>query len=341
MKNTLLLSVFAFYSFMTMSQDLLKFTTTPITTSDLSTVTSAKSFTASDPIFFAFELHSVQKMKLYAHESILISFKVLENGVQPIEKYKVLATQDENGVICGKGVILPQESISESFEINTIYKDDFHYRFLMEMKSESEKTSKWKLAIEEFEISVYDNLKKRTITIDYGVMSDDAPRFPQFANKMWAKFSLKKPVSFTMEISKNYPYDKMIEKTNEIATATKNSIYDKLSGETKAPIGFLSDDFVGFENEIMRAQLEKLVGSFFDKTAYSWSKLSYFNNSVVIDKNDIGLPNYKYFNVGFYAKKNDGKCAFGTIAIEAVYLGSGKYGNYKTGNYKLTDCKCE
>lgn len=304
-------------------------------------MTSAKSFTATNPIFFAFELHSVQKMKLHPYESILIAFKVLENGVQPIEEYKVLATQDENGVVRGQGVILPQESINESFEINTIYVDGFHYRFLMEMSSESEKTSKWKLAIDEFRVSVYDNLKKMGIAIDFGVMSEDVDRFPQFAGKMQPIFSLKKPVSFTMDISKNYPFDKMIEKTNEIAEATKNSLYDKLSGEVKAPGDFLSDDFVGFENEIMRAQLEKIVTSLFVKTAYSWTKLSYFNNSIVIDKNDIGLPNYKYFNVGFYAKKNDGKCAFGTIAIEAVYLGSGKYGNYKTGNYKLIDCKCE
>lgn len=341
MKNTLLLSVFAFYSFITMSQDLLRFTSTPITTNDLSAVTSAKSFLASDPIFFAFELHSVQKMKLHAHESILIAFKVLENGVQPIEKYKVLANQDENGVIRGKGVILPQENNKESFEINTIYKDDFHYRFLMEMKSESEKTSKWKLAIDEFEVSIYDNLKKRTITIDYGVMSDDATRFPQFANKMWAKFPLKKPASFTMEISRNYPFDKMIEKTNEIATSKKNSIYDQLSGETKAPEDFLSDDFVGFENEILREQVEKIVTKFFDGTAYSWTKLSYFSNVVNIDKNDIGIPKYKYFYLGFYAKKEDEKCAYGTIIIRADYLGAGSYGNYKTDTYKLTDCKCE
>ena len=341
MKHITLISIFFIYSFCGNSQDILRFTTTPITSTDLSSVSSAKSFTATDPIFFAFELHSVQKMNLHAHESILIAFKVLENGTQSIEDYEVLATQDENGVIRGKGVILPQENISESFEINTIYKDDFHYRFLMEMRSESEKTSKWKLAIDQFRVSIYDNLKKRAITIDFGVMSEDVKRFPQFANKMQPIFPLKKPSIFTMEISKNYPFEKMIEKTNEIAIATKNSIYDKLSGETKAPTEFLSDDFVGFENEIMRPQVEKLTTKFFEGTAYTWSKLSYFSNVVNIDKNELGIPNYKYFYLGFYAKKNDGKCAYGTITIEAVYLGSGKYGNYKTGNYQLTDCKCD
>ena len=341
MKKTFLLAIISFYSCMAISQDLLRFTSTPITTNDLSSVTSSKSFTATDPIFFAFELHSIQKMNLHAHESILIAFKVLDNGIQPIEEYKVLATQDENGVVRGKGVILPQENNKESYEVNTIYKDDFHYRFLEKMKSVSEQKTKWKLGIDEFRVSIYDNLKKRAITIDFGVMSEDVTRFPQFANKMQPIFALKKPASFTMEISKNYPFDKMIEKTNEIATSLKDSMYNQLSGETKAPEDFLSDDFVGYENEIMREEVEKLVTKFFDGTAYAWTKLSYFSNVVNIDKNDIGIPNYKYFYLGFYAKKDDGKCAYGTITIRADYLGAGAYGNYKTDTYKLTDCKCE
>ena len=81
MKKTFLLAIISFYSCMAISQDLLRFTSTPITTNDLSSVTSSKSFIATDPIFFAFELHSIQKMNLHAHESILIAFKVLDNGI--------------------------------------------------------------------------------------------------------------------------------------------------------------------------------------------------------------------------------------------------------------------
>jgi hypothetical protein len=341
MKNTFLLPVFLFCSLIGLSQDLIRFTTTPIATNDLSSVISAKSFAKSDPVFFAFELNSIEKMKLHNHETLLIAFKLLNNGLQPIEEYKVIASQDENGVVRGKGVILPQENNKESFEINTIYKNDFHYRFLQEMKSVADQMSKWKLVIEEYSVSVYDNLKQRGVAIDFGVMSEDLARFPQFANKMQAKFTLKKPVSFNMEISNSYPFDAMIEKTNEIATAKKNTIYDLLSGETKAPKEYLSNDFGGYDDEIKREQVEKLATKFFEGTAYNWTKLSYFSNTVNIDKNDIGIPNYKYFYLGFYAKKKDEKCAFGTITIRSNYLGGGKYGDYKADTYKLTDCKCE
>jgi hypothetical protein len=341
MKYKLLFSQFIVFFITGISQDLLRFSTSAINTNDLTTITSVKSFGPTDPIFFAFELHEIQKMKLHEHESLIICFKVLDNGVQPIEEYKVIATQDENGIVRGNGVILPQLNNLPSYEINTIFKDDFHYRFLQKMEEIANQKSKWKLVIEEYRVSVHDNLKKRGVAIDFGVMSEDVGRFPQFTNKMMPNFTMKKPVSFTMELTKNYPFSEITKITNDFATAKKDAIYEKLSSETKAPSDYLSNDFKGYENEITRAQLEKLASKFFEGTAYQWSNLSYFSNEINVNKNELGIPTYKYFYIGFYAKKNDGKCAFGTITIRSEYAGGGKYGNWKTDTYKLTDCKCE
>jgi hypothetical protein len=319
------------------SQTYIRFSNTPIMESDLTTVTNVSKFNSTDPVYIAFEIHDVKKMTLLESESILISMRFL-SGVQPIEHYKITATQDNQGVIRGSGVIIPPTNESASFEVSTIY-EDFHYRFLQEMEKQTTNQKKWKVAIDEFDVTVYDHLKGYCTQIGIGMFSEDADRFSQFSGIM-PNFKLKKVAEFTKELSKDYPFSTIISKSKEKAEALKKEMYSNLTNKTKAPKDYLNNGFNGFDGEITRADAEKIAVKLFNNTDYKMKMLSYYNNNISLIKKDNGIPNYKTFDLGFYATKNNGKCAYGRISISSYFNGV-SYDPWKIFHHKLIDCLCE
>lgn len=339
-KQTLIASLVLFLiSATSISQNYIRFSNVPVTEKDLSKVASVSSFAANDPVYIYFELHDIQKMQLKESESIMILMNFVD-GVQPLEQYTMIGTQNSDGVVTGAGVVIPSADASHPFDINSIYANSFHMRLLDKMETISAQQKKWKLAVDKFEVQVYDHLARRNVTIDFGVYPENVNRFPQFANKMVPKFELKKSVSFTKELSKDYPFSAMKQKANDKATALKEELYTKLTNKTKAPKEYQENNFNGYEGEINRVEAEKLVKGFFNNTEYKMDKLSYFSSVINIDKKSNGIPNYKYFYIGFYAKKKDGKCAYGTITIRSDFQGN-NYGAWRCDTNKLTDCECE
>jgi len=332
--KTLIVCLITFNGF---CQTYIRFSTTPIIESDLTTVTNVSKFNSTDPVYIAFEIHEVQKMKLLESESILISMRFL-SGIQPIEHYKITATQDNQGVIRGSGVVIPPTNDSVSFEVSTIY-GDFHYRFLKEMQKQTTNQKKWKVAIDEFDVTVYDHLKGYCTQIGIGMFSEDADRFSQFSGIM-PNFKLKKVAEFSKELSKDYPFSDVISKSRKKAEAQKKEMYSNLTNKTKAPKDYLNNDFKGFDGEITRADVEKIAVKLFNNTDYKMNKLSYYNSSISNIKKDNGFPDYKTFDVGFYATKSNGKCAYGRITISSNFNGV-SYDPWRIFHYKLIDCLCE
>jgi len=333
--KTLIICLVTFNSY---SQTYIRFSNSPIMESDLNTVTNVSKFNSTDPVYIAFEIHDVQKMKLLESESILISMRFI-SGVQPIEHYKITATQDNQGVIRGSGVIIPPTNDSASFEVSTIYPGNFHYRFLEEMQKQTSNQKKWKVSIDEFDVTVYDHLKGYCTRIGIGMFSENADRFPQFSGIM-PNFKLKKVAEFSKELSKDYPFSNIISKSNKKAEAQKKEMYSNLTNKTKAPKDYLNNDFKGFDGEITRADVEKIAVKLFNNTDYKMNKLSYYNSSISNIKKDNGFPDYKTFDVGFYATKNNGKCAYGRITISSNFNGV-NYDPWRIFHYKLIDCLCE
>lgn len=332
--KTLIICLVTFNSY---SQTYIRFSNSPIMESDLNSVTNVTKFNSTDPVYIAFEIHDVRKMKLLESESILISMRFL-SGIQPIENYKITATQDNQGVIRGSGVIIPPTNDSVSFEVSTIY-NDFHYRFLQEMEKQTTNQKKWKVAIDEFEVTVYDHLKGYCTQIGIGMFSEDADRFSQFSGIM-PNFKLKKVVEFSKELSKDYPFSNIISKSTKKAEAQKKEMYSNITNKTKAPKDFLNNDFKGFDGEITRADVEKIAVKLFNNTDYQLKMLSYYSNSIRIIKKNNGFPDYKTFDVGFYTTKSNGKCGYGRITISSNFNGV-SYDPWKIFHYKLIDCLCE
>ncbi|MQP52278.1 MULTISPECIES: hypothetical protein [unclassified Flavobacterium] len=332
--KTLILCLVSFNSF---SQTYIRFSNTPIIESDLNTVPNVLKFNSTDPVYIAFEIHDVQKMKLLESESIFISMRFL-SGVQPIENYKISATQDNQGVIRGSGVIIPPTNEAATFDVNTIHQE-FHYRFLQEMEKQTANQKKWKVSIDEFDVTVYDHLKGYNTRIGIGMFSEDADRFPQFSGIM-PNIKLKKVVEFSKELSKDYPFSDIINKSTEKAEAQKKEMYSNLTNKTKAPKDYLNNDFKGFDGEITRVDVEKIAFKLFNNTDYKLKMLSYYNSSISNIKKNNGFPDYKTFDVGFYATKNNGKCAYGRITISSNFNGV-SYDPWKIFNNKLIDCLCE
>jgi hypothetical protein len=334
MKSIFLFSVLQMAISFVMSQNYIRFSNVAITSKDLSGVSSRSSFSADEPIFFAFEIRDVEKMKLNEHEVLIIGFKFLDAGIQSIARYRVLATQDEQGVVRGSGVVLPIVEDQGSHQLYTVT-DDFHNQFIQTLRSASSKKASMKIVVDEYDVNIYDALKKSL------VLFEERSRFPQFIENIMGNFTLKKPVAFTLPLSKSFPFEETMTLANTLASQKETELYDKASGSTKAPTDFLSDNFKGFTGEIDRAQTQVLMNNFFEDTDYTLSKLSYFTNSISYYKDDLGIPDYKYFILGFYAKNANGKCAYGTVDMISRYLGDGNYSSWKTSNYKLTDCVCD
>jgi hypothetical protein len=341
MKTTLILKtlLICLVSLSINAQTLIRFSNTPILESDLTTVTNVSKFNATDPVYIAFEIHDVQKMKLLESETILISFKFM-SGVQSIENYKICATQDKSGVIRGSSVVIPPTNSENNFEVNSIYSGDFHNVFLNYMEKQAENSKKWNVSVDKFDIMVYDHLKGYCISIGLGASREDADRFSQFAEMMTPNFTLKKPVGFTKELSKDYPFKTMINKSIEKASDLKKEMYTTITNKTKAPKDYTNNDFKGFEGEITRADVEKITMKVFNNTDYKMEMLSYYNNNISSIKKDNGFPDYKTVDVGFYATKNNGKCAYGRITLSSYYNGV-NYEPWKIFNTKLIDCLCE
>lgn len=338
-KNTLSLLSLCMIATSVFSQNYIRFSNKPIAENDLSKVASVANFKAADPIYISFEMHDIEKMNLHEHEAIMIKMKFFE-GAQSISEYSMMATQDNNGVVRGQGVILPPSSNDAEFEVNTIYSDDFHNAFLYDYKNKSQKQKKSTIYVEEFYVSVYDFLKGSCIRIDYGVDSENESRFPQFANKMIPNFKLKKNASLTMEFSKDYPYMEIMEKCNAQAKATKKRMYTNVTNKIKAPAEYLSNNFKGFEGEISREQAEVLIKDFFSNTNYTATHINEYSNSVRVARDQRGEPTYKFCNVGFYATKADGGCAYGMVTISANFNGV-SYEGWKIYTHQINNCVCE
>lgn len=335
MKSIFLFSVFQMAIYFVMSQNYVRFSNVAITSKDLSGVSSQSSFSADEPIHITFELRDIDKMKLKEHEVLLIGFKFLDAGVQSIARYSVLATQDEQGVVRGSGVVLPILQEQGSHQLYTVYADDFHSQFIRSIRSTAAKKTSMKIVVDEYDVNIYNVLQKKA------VLSQERSRFPQLVENMMANFTLKKPVAFTLSLSKSFPFEETITLSNTLATKKKAELYDKASGSAKAPTDFLSDNFQGFTGDIDRERTLVLMNGFFEGTDYTLSKLSYFSNSIRYDKNALGILNYKFFILGFYARNTNGKCAYGTVDMISEYLGDGNFNSWRTSNYKLTDCVCD
>ena len=171
------------------------------------------------------------------------------------------------------------------------------------------------------------------------MFSEDADRFSQFSGIM-PNFKLKKVAEFSKELSKDYPFSDVISKSRKKAEAQKKEMYSNLTNKTKAPKDYLNNDFKGFDGEITRADVEKIAVKLFNNTDYKMNKLSYYNSSISNIKKDNGFPDYKTFDVGFYATKSNGKCAYGRITISSNFNGV-SYDPWRIFHYKLIDCLCE
>ncbi|MFO0358283.1 MAG: hypothetical protein ACK50A_15125 [Sphingobacteriaceae bacterium] len=330
----------ALFSTVVFSQNYIRFTNTPISEKDLSKVSSVTNFNSNEPVYVYFELHEIEKMQLKESESIMIVMNFAE-GIQSLDQYSMIGVQDNYGVVRGSGVVIPSTDNNAPFDINSIYENSFHMRLIDKMQSVSTQQKKWKLTVDKYEVQVYDHITRRNVVIDFGVLAENINRFPQFANKMAPKFELKKSISFTKELNTNYPFAEIKQKANDKAKALKEEIYAKLTGKTKAPKEYLENNFNGYDKEISRVEAEKLANGFFINTDYKFTKLSYFSTNITVNKKENGMPTYKYFYLGFYAQKKNGKCAYGTITIRSDYQINNSFGNWKCDTNKITDCECE
>lgn len=321
------------------SQENIRFSTAPIIEKDLSNTAPVLNFKKNEAVFINFSINKFKKIELKSTERLLLVFKFYED-IQPFEEFSVLASQDENGLIYGNGMVLPSNDENANNEVNTIYSNEFNWRLIDKAQNlSSNGTKKWKLKLDNYKVSVYDVVKKRLVAIDFGVDADNISRFSQFSSG--SKFELKKAINLNLELDPAFPYEKMKSKTDQSIKNSLEKMYQDLTNNIAAPSEYLTDDFNGINDEIDRATTEKLLIAFLSSNNQTLLKTSTKSTKVFVEKDQKGNPKYKWFYVFFYAKSKSGKCAYGSLTIRADHQGGGKYGAWRGDTNKTTECSCQ
>jgi hypothetical protein len=297
-------------------------------------IKSKSSFNENQPVYFYFKIDKLKTIELKPNEILMIEFKFTENE-SSFDDYRLTAVQDpKSGEIYGSGIIIPPIAEPSNLSPNSIYGRDFHYEVLTKFKNLSTEGEVLELTVEKYTVMVYDILKGEFPNVAYS----PEDRFKQFANGN--TFELEDTVSFKLEPSPNYPFDKMITNMDSANLLYKKKLYSDLSSVTPAPKEYLKDNFTDIKGEIDRKTVESLLKNFFEGSSYSLKNIVNSNIVVRVTKDQKGIPLYKQFYAGFYATNQNGKCAWGFLTIRSDFAGT-SYLPWKGDTNKINDCICE
>lgn len=285
--------------------------------------------------FINFSIEGISKIELKPSEILMVKFKFFEES-SSFEEFSVLAKQNEKGIITGESILMPNATDTD-LKVNTIYKNEFNFRLLEKLKSLA--GSSLKLHIEKYSIFVYDIVKKRFVTMDFGVQQEDMARFKQFIN-VGTSYDLNKYPTLKLQYDAAYPYDEMSKKVESAIQEKSEILYNDLTTVTSAPKEYTTNDFNGISGEVTREDASKILHDYFKKSNYSVSKISQKSNQAFIEKESNGTPKYKWFYLLVLLRDNSGKCGYAPVTMKADYQGAGKYSNWRVDVYKWTTCPC-
>ena len=294
------------------------------------------SVTSSQNTYLNFSIDGISKIELKPTEVLMVEFKFYEES-SSFEKLSILAKQNDNGIIVGESLMLPSSS-NTSLDVNTIYTNEFNYHIINRFKSQN--GGSLKLQIEKYSIMVYDKLKQRNVTMDFGVDQEDLDRFKQFVN-VGTSFDLKKYPILKITCESNYPFDNMSKMIETEIKKKKESIYLDIANSTAAPNDYTLNDFDGIGSEITKEEATKVLNDYFNESEYNVLYISKRSGQVFIENEITGIPKYKWFYINVYLQSPDGKCGYAPVTMKSHYLGSGNYADWKVDVYKYTDCICE
>ena len=286
--------------------------------------------------YINFNIEGIKKIELRATEILMVKFKFFEE-TSSFEELTVIAKQSEQGTIVGESILVPATTDAD-LKVNTIFNNEFNKRLLEKIKSLS--GASIKLHIEKYSILVYDILKKRFVTLDYGVQQEDQERFKQFIN-VGASYDLNKYPSAKFQYEATYPYDEISNKLESAIKAKSDALYNELANKTSAPKEYTLNDFDGISGEITRDIASKTLTDYFKNNNYSVSKISKKSTQVFVEKGANEIPKYKWFYIFVLLKDNSGKCGYAPVTMKADYQGGSKYGNWRVDTYKWTTCPWE
>jgi hypothetical protein len=299
-------------------------------------IKSLSSATTKQDIFLNFSIEGIKKIALKPSEVLMVEFNFFDES-SSFEKISILAKQNDKNLITGESILLPNSS-SSSIEVNTIYNNEFNYRIIERLKSQN--GGNLKLHIEKYSIIVYDRIKRQRVTMDFGVSEEDLERFKQFAG-VGTSFEIKKYPTLKINCESNYPFDEISSKIeNEIKLKVEN-LYQELANITPAPQDYRLNNFNGIENEISKEVASKVLSEYFGESKYKVFKISKSSNEIEIEKELNGIPKYKWFFIKVFIQGPKGNCGFAPVTMKSIYLGNGKYGDWKVDVYKYTACACE
>ncbi|MBL7920447.1 MAG: hypothetical protein JNJ40_09040 [Bacteroidia bacterium] len=299
-------------------------------------IKSLSSGTTNKDIFLNFSIEGIKKIALKPSEVLMVEFNFYDES-SSFEKINILAKQNDKGLIIGESILLPS-SISSSIEVNTIYNNEFNYKIIERLKSQN--GGSLKLHIEKYSIRVYDIIKKQQVTMDYGVQQEDLERFKQFIN-IGTSFEIKKHPTLKINCESGYKFDEISSKIENEIKLKNEKLYQDLANNTPAPQEYKLNNFNGIGNEISKEVASKVISEYFGESKYKVLKISKSSNEIEIEKELNGIPKYKWFYIKVYIQGPKGNCGYAPVTMKSIYLGNGKYGDWKVDVYKYTACTCE
>lgn len=319
----------------TSAQTVIKFTDQPCK-ENCDVIKNLSAATTIKDIFLNFSIGGIQKIALKPSEVLMVEFNFYDES-SSFEEICILAKQDDKNLIVGESILLPNSS-SSSIEVNTIYDNEFNYRIIERLKSQN--GGNLKLHIEKYSIRVYDIIKRQQVTMDFGVFQEDLERFKQFVN-IGTSFEIKKYPTLKINCESNYPFDQISSKIENEIKLKKEKLYKELANVTPAPQSYKLDNFNGIGNEISRELASKVLSDHFGESKYKVLKISKSSNEIEVEKELNGIPKYKWFFINVYIQGPKGNCGYTGVTMKSIYLGNGKYADWKVDTYEYTACACE
>lgn len=317
------------------AQTVIKFTDEPCK-ENCDVIKNISTATTNKDIFLNFSIGGIQKIALKPSEVLMVEFNFYDES-SSFEEICILAKQDDKNLIVGESILLPNSS-SSSIEVNTIYENELNYRIIERLKSQN--GGSLKLHIEKYSIRVYDIIKRQQVNMDFGVFQEDLERFKQFIN-IGTSFEIKKYPTLKINCESNYPFDELRSKIENEIKLKKEKMYQDLANITPAPQSYTLDNFNGIGNEISREHAFKVLSDHFGESKYKVLKISKSSNEIELEKELNGIPKYKWFFINVNIQGPKGNCGYAGVTMKSIYLGNGKYADWKVDTYEYTACACE
>lgn len=338
-KSILLTVILSFFNTVN-AQDTIVFSAQAIEPTQLSKAVPITSAGVGEPVYFAFSFSSSELRKPQGAEIFVVALnfditglKISPQAIFPVKmteskKGIYVVSEEKNGRLYGKGVLVPQTGESPEYYNSPYYynsnvvNNDFYNSLDSYCTSDvSDKKRIANVKLIKYELDFFDAKTKQGTG---GPVVVETPNFEAIAIQL--------PSSSTYQL---------INKLETQREANYKITSEKVLQNAPAHPDYYINNYDPEITGVSRKEIETLIIRKYKNNDPNFKVINLGNPTEVrTDKNDYGQISGKTFEVDYLAQNSSGKCTYATLVLTAPYLINGSFGPYEIfmGGYKPCSC---